>query len=119
MGRPQNCITVQEAKDLQNNWNTTRAVVIKQSRNNQEDTCEFVFSLENLQEFLDYVKEESGNQGIDNPGVRIYFAAYDKKDNKNATVFLSATDGTSATADNNYNIDPLNDTVGGIPPKIY
>lgn len=118
MAKPAKCISVDKARQLQNNWVTTRAVDIQNARGS-EDTRMDIWSLEELQEFLDYVKEKSADQGIAKPGIRIYFAAYDNPDNDNATVFFTATDGTGPTAPNNYNIEPMNLGGGGWPPHNY
>ncbi|MBT0608943.1 hypothetical protein [Aequorivita echinoideorum] len=118
MTKPLKCISVEEATQLQDNWLATRAIYIEQGLGGA-DTREFLFSVEELQEFLDYVKSESEEQEIDNPGVRIYFAAYNSEENNKATVFLAPTKGTDENADNNYKIDPMNTVIGGWPPKNY
>lgn len=130
MSKPQKCISVQEAKVLQSKWVETRATEIEKAQGYQ-DTREFWYSLEELQEFLDYVREESANQGVNRPGVRIYFGAYPKTNEKKsyATIFLAPTKEksaleeeefeNSAANENNYDIDPLNDGTGGLPPTGY
>ncbi len=118
MPKPSNCITVAQARDLQNNWVSTRAVDIERAQGSP-DTREFLFSLTDLQQFLDYVREESTKAGISNPGVRIYFAAYDNDASDKATVFLAPTVGTTEGVANNYNIEPLNKGISGYPPLNY
>lgn len=130
MAKPSKCISVQEAKDLQNKWVNTRAGEIEKAQG-YKDTREFWYSLEELQEFLDYVKMESDKQGVKKPGVRIYFGAYpNTNENKSyATVFLAPTKeksglseaelDASASHENNYDIDPLNIIQGGRPPISY
>ena len=116
---PSKCITVDQARNLQDNWDSTRAVWIQQHRS-QGDTREFVFSVSELEEFIDYVKDLSTQQGFNKPGIRIYFAAYDSGSiNSNATVFLSATETGDKNSNNNYNIQPFNVVQGGHPPKSY
>ena len=115
MSVPSKCITETEARELQNNWMATRAVQIERGMGN-EDTREFLFSVAELQEFLDYIKAGTDNL---NPGVRIYFAAYDNDASDKATVFLAPTIGASAGSENNYNLKPLNRGVSGWPPKSY
>ncbi|HLW33372.1 MAG TPA: hypothetical protein VKX40_14010 [Aequorivita sp.] len=115
MSVPLKCITVTEAKDLQDNWIATRAVQIERGMGSQ-DTREFLFSVEELQEFLNYVTAGSTTP---NPGIRIYFAAYDNETSDKATVFLAPTNGTNAGAENNYNLRPFNRGIQGFPPKSY
>lgn len=119
MAVPANCITEQQARQLHDNWVATREPVITQMRNGTQDTREFVFCVSELEEFLNYVKDESAKQGIDKPGVRIYFGAYNDMNSTNATVFLSATDSCDASSNNNYNVQPLNRGIGGWPPQNY
>ena len=118
MGRPKNCITVTEAKALQNNWNTTRAVDIQKAMGTK-DVCAVTFNIDQLQEFITYVKTESAKQGIDSPGIRVYFAAYNDKESNKATVFLNATESDDGNSANNYGIDPLNKGEDNWPPNAY
>lgn len=115
MPKPSNCIPVAEARQLQNNWVATRAVDIEVAMGSP-DTREFLFSVAELQQFLDYVKAGSG---VLNPGIRIYFAAYDNITNDKATVFLAPTLGITAGSPNNYALEPLNRSLSGIPPTNY
>ena len=128
MAKPAKCITVEKARELQENWKKSRAEEIEKGQGYQ-DTREFWYSLEELQEYLDYVKEESAKQDIKKPGIRIYFASYPKSNEKKsyATVFLAPTKGPSSEEDleaaanqaNNYDIDPFNLSHGGEPPLNY
>ena len=118
MSKPANCISVVEAKSLRNNWETSRGASLSSSRG-AEDTSDFTFSLEEMEEFLGYVKEESKKQGITNPGIRVYFAAYNARDTNQATVFLAPTKGTEADSDTNYDVEPLNRGSQGWPPNSY
>ncbi len=115
MSKPSNCITVAEAKQLQNNWKATRAVDIEAAMGSV-DTREFLFSVAELQQFLDYVKAGSG---VMNPGIRIYFAANDNDLTDKATVFLAPTLGVTAGSLNNYSLEPLNKGIAGFPPTNY
>ncbi|MEP2935302.1 MAG: hypothetical protein ABJM06_06265 [Gilvibacter sp.] len=119
MAKPDKCISVNEAKDLQANWVSSREPAITSMRNNVQDTREFVFSVAELEEFLEYVKEESDEQDIEKPGIRIYLGAYNTMTNSNATLFMTATKGCESDSDNNYDIEPLNTITGGFPPKVY
>ena len=119
MAKPKNCISVSEAKNLHDNWTNTRAIEANRLVNEETDTRDFTFSLDDLQEYIDYVREESSKQRVANPGIRIYFAAYDELYNDKATVFLAPTTGVEKDSDNNYEIDPFNRGIGGWPPNAY
>ncbi|WP_310991748.1 hypothetical protein [Aequorivita marina] len=116
MSTPINCITVAEARELQDNWVATRAKTIEQAQG-YKDSREFLFSVAELEEFLEYIKKQSDSTSP--PGVRIYFGAYDNDASNKATVFLVPTNGTSLGAENNYSLRPLNQGLTGFPPVIY
>lgn len=130
MQRPKKCISVEEAREYQNNWKKTRGREIRQGQG-YEDTREFWYSLDELQEYLDYVREKSSMQDIKNPGIRIYLSAYPKTADKKSytTLFLAPTKKNteiyheesedSEEQENNYEIEPLNIITGGWPPKDY
>ena len=118
MSKPKNCISVEAAKALQKNWNDTRAIDIERAMGSK-DVCAVTFNIEQLQEFINYVKDESAKQGIDNPGIRVYFAAYNDKESNKATVFLNATESDAGNAANNYEIDPWDRHQGDWPPNAY
>ncbi len=118
MAKPAKCITVTEAKKLQKRWSDTRAKDIE-SAEGFKDACEFTFNIDELQEYIDYVKEEAEKQQIKKPGLRLFFAAYNDSKSKKATIFLCPTESDSKNADNIYTIDPFNRSNGGWPPKSY
>lgn len=77
---------------------------------------------------MDYVKEKSREQGVENPGIRIYLGAYpgNGPERSYSTIFLSPTKKSSENVENeedsdlnNYDIEPLNDSQQGWPPKEY
>lgn len=118
MSKPSKCITVKEAQDLHAHWLNTRGSNLLSSVIGQ-DSHDFFYTLEELQEFLDYVKDESAKQGISKPGIRIYLGAYNEIGNDRTTVFLTATDGESSSSSNNTSIEPLNRGTNGWPPNAY
>jgi len=118
MTKPKNCITVAEAKALQKNWNDNQAKDIEKATGSK-DVCAVTFNIDQLQQFIDYVKSESTKQSIEKPGIRVYFAAYDSGKDDKATVFLNATESDDGNSANNYGIDPLNRGGNGWPPFAY
>lgn len=118
MSEPPNCITEEEARELQNNWVATRAAAIAEAIG-EEDGREVLFDLEELLQYLQYVKEKSEQQELPNPGVRVYFGAYNTEENKRATVFIAPTVDITSGCNNNYAIQPLNKKDSGWPPKSY
>ena len=118
MSKPKDCIPVADAKALQKNWNDNQAKDIEKAMGSK-DVCAVTFNIDQLQEFINYVKSESTKQNIEKPGIRVYFAANDKLDDKKATVFLNATENDGGDSANNYEIDPLNRGNGGYPPNAY
>lgn len=114
-------VPVKIAQELKNNWNNNQAKAIE-DKLGFEDVSDFLFKLEDLQEYLDLVKKQSEEQGIKNPGVRVFFGAY--AESKRATLFLSATEDFNEgdkqeEVKNNYEIEPLNTITGGFPPFVY
>ncbi|MFD2565647.1 hypothetical protein [Aquimarina rubra] len=127
--RPQKCITREEAKELHDNWCTKRVGHLKKNLG-FEDAREFHWSVAELEEYLAYVKQESAEQGIKDPGIRIYMGAYPKSKCKMkkgmSTLFLAPTGsrpGASGKGDgdpeNNYDIDAFNKGGNGFPPNDY
>lgn len=128
MNPPKKCISVEDARGLQDTWKNSRGKEILRGQG-YEDTREFWYSVDELQQYLDYVREKSREQGVIGPGIRFYLGAYPaRKDKKSyATMFLAPTkkaagDTESAENDsepNNYEIEPMNVTHGGHPPTDY
>ena len=128
---PQESITVEQAKILQNEFITTRAGIINDSLN-IIDTRDIWFSLDTLKKYITYVEQQGERLGKENLGIRIYFAAYPDEPNYPdpgyATVFLVPTaleesplkSGFFPVQPVNQNIDGLNALnygTGGIPPN--
>lgn len=126
MAKPLKCIPIEEARKLQEIWKSSRGKEIERAQK-YVDTREFWYSLEELQEYLNYVKEKSAEAGVSNPGIRIYFGAYPGTGSKKSysTVFLAPTKPLNSMEileepqENNYSIDPLNHGQGGVPPVDY
>lgn len=129
MERPVKCITVEEARELQHNWKNTRGKEIERGQG-YEDTREFWYSVAELEEYIKYVKEKSREQGVSNPGLRIYLGSYPARNKKKSlsTIFISPTmderventfDDDEDVYVNNYSIEPLNLSQSGWPPREY
>lgn len=115
---PANCIPVAEARELRDNWLNTRQPAIDTALGYPDQNVGF-YSIDELQEYLNYVRVQSIRQNIPNPGVRIYFAAYNNEESNLATIFVAPTDGPTPSSNNNYNIRPLNNGNNGMPPTPY
>ncbi|MBP2833634.1 hypothetical protein J8281_15670 [Aquimarina sp. U1-2] len=127
--RPEKCISVEEAKVLQDTWCCTRTPEIDRCIG-FEDHREFWWSLDELMDYLKYVKRKSRKQGIHDPGIRLYFGAYPKEQCKMgkgyATAFFAPTGSPVGeqgkgldNAPNNYNIEAYNQGGSGNPPFEY
>ncbi len=127
--RPEKCISVEEAKELQDTWCCTRTPEIDKCIG-FEDAREFWWSVEELREYLKYVKKQSKKMGIDDPGIRLYFGAYPAEKCKSkrgyATAFFAPTGAPAGgqgkgpdSAPNNYKIAPYNRGGNGNPPFEY
>jgi len=118
MNKPAKCISVDSARRMRDQWLQTRGAYYKMANDGEQDCSDVLYSVKELEEYIAYVKAESTKQGIENPGIRIYFAAYDDGSQK-ATVFLTGTDGDQSDSPNNYKVDPLNVGQNGWPPNNY
>ncbi|MDT0688190.1 hypothetical protein RM549_00210 [Salegentibacter sp. F188] len=128
MEKPKKCISVEKARKEQDEWVRTRGKDIRECEG-YEDTREFWYSLDELQDYLDYVREKSKEQGVKKPGIRFYLGAYPttKEEKGYSTIFLSPTKEAQADTENdnadsdpnNYDIEPMNIIQGGDPPRNY
>lgn len=127
--KPKKCISKEEAKELQKNWCNTRSEKL-QKKMGFEDARSFWWSLEELEEYLAYVKQESKEQGISNPGIKVHLGAYSpqkcKKNRGYSTVFFVPTGakagaiGKDGSGDPiNYDIQPFNYGNHDDPPNDY
>lgn len=123
MSKPSDCISIAEAKQLQANWMSTHEPNTSVLGGGTQHVCAVTFSIDQLQEYLDYVKEESTKQGIAKPGIRVYFAANsggtEAEVAGSTTVFFCPTANDGGDSANNYNIDALNKGSIGWPPNAY
>ncbi|WP_299222293.1 hypothetical protein [uncultured Aquimarina sp.] len=127
--KPEKCITENEARELHDNWCKKRGKRL-QKKLGFEDAREFHWSVAELEEYLAYVKQESEEQGIKDPGIRVYLGAYPKSKCKMgkgmSTLFFSATGSRPGASgkdgsiqENNYDIPAFNLGSAGDPPNNY
>ncbi len=108
-------ITIEEARQLFENWQNSRAQVIADELG-ESDAHEFLFSLSELEQYLQYVR---ANSSVVNPGIRIYLGAYGESGGNKATVFLIPTKGTQASSENDYDLKAINRGLAGVPPRSF
>lgn len=126
--RPQKCINVEEARELHDNWCKKRGKRLHKKLG-FEDAREFHWTVAELEEYLAYVKQESAEQGIENPGIRVYMGAYSSSKCKMgrgySTLFFAPTGSRPGAGkdggdpENNYKIDAFNRGGTGHPPNDY
>tara|TARA_B100000929_G_C15491749_1_gene414682 strand:+ start:1470 stop:1829 length:360 start_codon:yes stop_codon:yes gene_type:complete len=111
-----------DAETLLENWKNGPGKAITNS--NYKDAYETWFSVDELMEYLQYVKDNIPN----NPGVRVYFGKYDEdagpgKEKGLTTVFFAPTKGGShdnpEEIENEKELDPFNLGTNGWPPSNY
>lgn len=127
--KPQKCINVEEARELHDNWCKKRGKRLHKKLG-FEDAREFHWTVAELEEYLAYVKQESAEQGIENPGIRVYMGAYSSSKCKMgrgySTLFFAPTGARPGASgkdgrddENNYEIDAFNKGGSGFPPNDY
>ena len=125
---PEQGISLEEAKMLESEFLRTRYGAINEALPNiDQDTRDFWFSIDTLKDYIAYVEQEAGAQGLDNLGIRIYYGAYPEgseyPDPGYATVFLVPTtqsttnvvkQGFGPMQDDDDNDDDDHDNIDGI-----
>lgn len=125
-------ITSQEAKELNQNFVSTRTKAIDVAIG-KKDALSSWFSLDDLKEYIAFVESEGKAKGITVNGLRVYFGAYPKNDknptkNNYATVFFAPTQAKKGSVQNDsatvvitssdvLAIDALNNGGMGQPPS--
>jgi hypothetical protein len=101
--KPKQLISIEKAKELSNNF--TQEVALQRSSlqrsSNHANTIEaedanaIWYSIETLENYIAYIKQEGVNKGYDIDGIRFYFGKYSnsEKDGKagHTTLFLTPT----------------------------
>lgn len=122
--KPKGCISLEEAKKLEANY--VNIIEKTLSRSLDEEECrEFWWPLEDIEEYIAYVKEEAAKKGYKNLGFRFYLGKYDGEKGQ-TTLFIAPTRegeekerGFGGNNENCYEIPAFNGGYGGIPPKNY
>lgn len=129
-GRPTQLITRKFAKELHLNFMKYRAGIIAKYIE-KEDANAIWFSVEELENYIHYIKSKGEKTGYDVNGIRIYFGVYpdEKKYAEKAglmTVFLQATGKKIKTAPKEGEVHTLalhmeigEGDVSGIEPMNY
>lgn len=133
---PKGLITPAEAKKLNHEFIKTRSKALDKIVGNldnntkKKDALSAWFSLEEIENYITYIKQQGKEKGIEINGLRIYFGAYgkDTKQSKKknlSTVFIAPTTQNTSlkTKDIEYfaasdtDISPLNLGGQGDPPS--
>lgn len=126
--QPAQLITVEKAKELNQNFNLLRLTA-------SEDANAVWYSLEELQNYINYIKNEGNQKGYIVDGIRFYLGVYPLTEPNGkagyTTIFLSPTGQQVQTAgvkssllfqqgssDDITVIQPLNFGSMGNPPKM-
>ena len=127
-GDPTDLITNAEADALEENYKNKYQnlpeIIASNNGVMPQDVRDIWFDLETLQNYLNFVKEESDNLEYENPGIRVYFGAKKTDGKLKNTVFFTPTNReTTRQGDdennNSYKIKSLNYGNAGMPPKEF
>ncbi|WP_166925124.1 jacalin family lectin [Flavobacterium poyangense] len=93
--KPNQLITREFAKQLNSNYANKRAKIIRKSTK-KDDANAIWYSLEALESYIQYIKEQGVESGYEVDGIRFYFGVYpeDEKHGEKAgltTLFLAPT----------------------------
>ena len=127
-------VTFEKAKILENTYKETRTPILTKGLG-FEDTREFWFSLNTLEQYLKYVRAEGEKLDKSNLGIRVYLGTYPREGDYPqpgySTVFFVPTAQQNSSKmiqgfapiilenENIKSIDALNFGHGGQPPKDY
>ncbi|WP_111307231.1 hypothetical protein [Confluentibacter sediminis] len=128
--KPKGVITVEQAKALNDNWTKYRKQAVDSAAKEQgreEDDRSTYWSLEDIENYLDYAKHYSDSIGYNMTGIRVYLGVYGEnagQTKKNlTTMFMVPTlQKAKSLASSFYinmqggggsNVPPLNEGAGG------
>lgn len=130
-------ITHAEAQVLFDEYTNTNNKILTESRNGEPDSRWYSFSIEEMEGYIKYVKEQAKEKNLENVGIKIYLGKYPANHpaNKMArpefagyqTIFLMPTAkrqesqkmrrGTTEESENIQSIQPMNMTNLSPPPN--
>lgn len=76
-------ISYREGRVLFDEYSRTNNVILTKYRNGEPDSRWYWFSVEDLEGYIKYVKENAKKQNLKNPGIRIYMGKYPMNHPKN------------------------------------
>lgn len=129
--KPSQLISVEKGKELNKNYNEKFSLLHKGK--NTTDANAVWFSLQELENYIAYIKSEGMEKGYDVNGIRFYFGTYAQTEQKGkagyTTLFLSPTGNqigdnmtSKRTEEGNESditeLSPLNFGTMGNPPKM-
>lgn len=121
---PSQTISMEQAKILQQEYVRTRSGIVNKTLG-FEDTRDFWFSLDSLEQYIRYVRQESKVRGLEDLGLRIFYAAY-PKDGKGqwpdpgfSTVILVPTHGKPQIGNGFFPMAPVQLGSAGIRAFNY
>ncbi len=115
-----------KAQELNKNWRGKDGPGPAVDKAGFKDSYETWFSVEELEDYLNYVKENIPAE--EKPGIRIYFGNYGKEASSkkdHSTVFLAPTrrgndqENAATTNENDYSLDAYNNGEQPWPPAPY
>ena len=109
-------ITPTQAKSLNDNFVKTRSKAIDKAIG-KKDAISSWFSLEEIKDYIDYVEKEAKDRKITINGIRVYFGAYGKNEDKSvkknmSTVFMVPTTPKQGSQQKDGSGDPGGTDVG-------
>jgi hypothetical protein len=122
--RPKQLISIAKGKELSKNYNLKYASTIA-SKDKIDDANAVWFSIDELQNYINYIKEEGALKGNVIDGIRFYFGVYSNTESLDkagfTTIFLSPTrklPNSTIVAKDCNDLELLNYGSMGNPPKL-
>ncbi|WP_242204401.1 hypothetical protein [Aestuariivivens insulae] len=129
--KPSGVISINEAKELNNNWTKYRQAAVdsaaKQQGRNHDDRSTW-WALDDIENYLAYAKSQSDSLGYNMSGIRVYLGVYGSnagQSKKNLTTMFIVPTGKKSTSEasslniglqggnEDVPVSPLNDGTGG------
>jgi hypothetical protein len=122
--KPKQLISVDQAKELNKNYNLKHTFNVA-TQDINEDANAVWFSINEIQNYIDYIKEEGALKGHIIDGIRFYFGVYSDTESVDkagfTTIFLSPTrklPNSTIVAKDCTDLELLNYGSMGNPPKL-